>query len=419
MSSAERNEGGRLRLLPQLFLESLVLLCGLLLFAGRAGGLERHMLLAFVPFLLFVGLLMAEVGRRFTSQSGWIVGISVTSLGAWMMLAGIADTGFLVWEAALGYLFTARVGFSLADPEPSEEQARRYFLWECAVIPVLTLVAFRQGGDPSLLIFAVVMYLLLRGFSLVYAQKLASGAWSFRMRGLLLVAAAAVLLLLLALVFPVLGYGLSSIGAYALALLERVTRQIHQRPLEPTPSPAEEGTVLPPDWNHPEEVQSNYHLPESVWIGLVLLVVVGILAVMKRHRPRREAQPPSLQVSIRRSRAAEPGKRLAFTPGAAGLRRVYQSLLRGMAAKGRAVRPEETPREYAGRLLAELPEAQAEEDELREFVRRYERERYGAEAGSSAAPEGDAGRAGSFARLVDRLLAFSSAKGERGARRKG
>lgn len=394
-----------------LLLEGSVLLSGLVLFAGLAAeGPERLTMLLFLPFILLTGLLMERTNRRYGQKTAFFTGAAAVGATAYGVVAGVDNTGFLVWETALGYVFVARFGLWLADSVSPEERFRGYFLWECIAVPVLVIIGFRHSTDSSLVLAAVVSYLFLRGFSLAYAQRIASGVWSFRMRGALILIGIAAVLLPLVLAFPTVAGFIGYIGVPILMLLDWLGKRIHfHRPPQAGPEsqfdPVKDGRQKLP-W---EQTAVHTQIPGAVWAGILVLIGLVLLVVLYKNRSERVTAPATVPVQIRRSRAVGSGpRRLRYFSAAKGIRRIYQGLLRGMEEKGLPIRAQETPREYTRRLRQQLPAGFEKGRELDVLVERYEDVRYGErEEGSNEADRltGDQAKL-----LVERVLAAFSTK---------
>ncbi|MDF2936301.1 MAG: hypothetical protein K0Q90_1674 [Paenibacillaceae bacterium] len=412
----EGSDGGKVKSWLFFVMEAAALLCGLLPFASVVSEQERLMLLLFVPFVLLAGFGMLRVERRYGARTAFIGGVLAVFVTAAVMLAGIGRTGFLGWAAVLAFIFVARAGLWLEGSQTAAERLRSFFLWECFIVPVLILIAFRYTDDQPLIAAAVILFLLIRGFSLIYAQRLNGGHGIPGLQGILVFIGIVLALLLLLLVFPgaMLAFALVGTGVFMLAdwLGLDVTFPMLSRELPIVGGGGAQGAAP-----SPEElggVAETASIPGVVWLGFVLLVAVLLLAAMYRYRSRKKPADIPANPAIRLVRMKEAGpQRLSYVPGATGIRQVYQALLRGMEEKGWPARPAETPREYAARLGKAHPSVRQEGDALEELVRQYGAARYGVDPpGRSGA--GDAGGVppAQASRLVARLVAAAKPGGK-------
>ncbi len=401
-------------------LEAAVLLCGLLPFVSAGAVAERVMLLVFAPFVMLLGLGMNRLSGLYGARSAVIGAFLVMFIAAVSMLTLLDRSGFLVWETALGFIFVIRAGFWLEGSQRASERLRGFFLWECFAVPVLIFVGFGHTADQPLLAAAAVLYLLIRGFSLIYAQRL-DGAYGMPgLRGILLLLGIVLALLALLLVFPGAMLAFATVGAGVFMLLEWLGVDITftMSPLEQKIAENPAGQA-PPDPKDLEALAESAHIPGVVWLGLAIVVVL-LLAAMYRYRSR--VKPPEVMANpaIRLVRMKEPTpQRLRYVPAATGIRQVYQTLLRGMEEQGWPAQPAETPREYAARLEKAHPAVRQERDALGDLVRQYGEARYGVEPpGRSGAAGADGGPPERASRLVARLV--SAVKpGGRGGKGKG
>lgn len=388
-------------------LEAAVLLCGLLPFAPAASGGERLLLLLFAPFALLTGYGMKKVERLYGYRSAFMGGVLAVFVTAAAVLAGIGQTGFLVWEAVLAFIFVVRASLWLEGSQTASERFRSFFLWECFAVPALILVGFTHTADHPLLAAAAIVYLLLRGFGLIYAQRLDGGAGVPGLLGILVFLGIVLALLLLLLVFPgaMLAFALVGTGLFMLVdwLGLDITFTMNLREL-----PIIGGGGMQEEPPSPEELAAmaeSAHIPGVVWLGFVLMVAVALLAAMYRYRSRKK--PPEAVANpairlVRMKEAAPP--RLSYVPGATGVRQVYQALLRGMEEKGWPAKPAETPREYAARLEEAHPAVKQERDALGELVRQYGAARYGVDPPRGSGV-GDAGGVSPPPERASRLVA--------------
>lgn len=390
-------------------LEAAVLLCGLLPFVPHGSVAERIMLLVFAPFVMLLGLGMNRLAGLYGARSAAIGGLLVMFVAAVSILTLLDRSGFLIWETALGFIFVIRAGFWLEGSHTAGERFRSFFLWECFAVPIVIFVGFGHTADQPLLAAAAVLCLLLRGFSLIYAQRL-DGAYGMPgLRGILLLLGLVLVLLALLLVFPGAMLAFAAVGAGVFMLLEwlgvDITFTLRTSDQKVVVDPAGQA---PPDSKDLEALAESAHIPGVVWLGLAIVVVLLLAAAMYRYRSR--VKPPEVMANpaIRLVRMKEPApQRLRYVPEATGIRQVYQSLLRGMEEKGWPAQPAETPREYTARLEKAHPAVRQERDALGELVRQYGAARYG------VGPPGRSGAAGAGAgggpleranRLVARLV---------------
>lgn len=400
--------GGKMTVGLFFVLEAVVLLCGLLPFAPAGSDSERIMLLLFAPFALLVGLGMNRLAGLYGTRSAVIGGFLVMFVASASILAVIGRTGFLVWEIVLGFIFVFRAGFWVEGSQTAAERFRSYFLWECFAVPALILVGFGHTADHPLLAAAAVLYLLLRGFSLIYAQRLDGGSGIPGLRGILLFLGIVLALLVLLLVFPgaMLAFAVVGTGLFMLVdwLGLDITFTMNLRELPMVGDSGMPGN--PPDAKDLEALGQSAHIPGVVWLGLAIVVVLLLLAAMYRYRSRKKPPEGMANPGIRLVRLKEPApRRLHYVPEATGIRQVYQALLRGMEEKGWPAQPAETPREYAARLEKAHPAVRQERDALGELLRQYGAARYRVE------PPGHSGAAGAgnpaperASRLVARLV---------------
>jgi hypothetical protein len=388
-------------------LEAAVLLCGLLPFVPAGAVAERVMLLVFAPFVVLLGLGMNRLAGLYGARSAVIGGFLVMFVATVSMLTLLGRSGFLVWETALGFVFVIRAGFWLEGSQRASERLRGFFLWECFAVPVLIFVGFGHTADQPLLAAAAVLYLLIRGFSLIYAQRL-DGAYGMPgLRGILLLLGIVLALLALLLVFPGAMLAFAAVGAGVFMLLEwlgvDITFTLRTLDQKILPMPAEQGT---PDAKDLEALGQSAHIPGVVWLGLAIVVVLLLVAAMYRYRSREKRPEVMANPAIRLVRMKEPApQRLRYVPAAMGIRQVYQALLRGMEEKGWPAQPAETPREYAARLEKAHPAIRQERDALGELVRQYGEARYGVEPpGRSGAAGAGGGPPERASRLVARLV---------------
>jgi hypothetical protein len=388
-------------------LEAAVLLCGLLPFVPVGAVAERIMLLLFAPFVLLLGVGMNGLAGLYGTRSAVIGGFLVMFIAAVSMLTLLDRSGFLVWETALGFIFVIRAGFWLEGSQRASERLRGFFLWECFAVPVLIFVGFGHTADQPLLAAAAVLYLLIRGFSLIYAQRL-DGAYGMPgLKGILLLLGIVLALLALLLVFPGAMLAFAAVGAGVFMLLEWLGVDITftMSPLEQKIAENPTGQA-PPDPKDLEALAESAHIPGVVWLGLAIVVVLLLVAAMYRYRSREKPPEVMANPAIRLVRMKEPApQRLRYMPEATGIRQVYQTLLRGMEEKGWPAQPAETPREYAARLEKAHPAVTQERDALGELVRQYGAARNG------VGPPGRSGAAGAgggplerASRLVARLV---------------
>lgn len=389
-------------------MEGAVLLCGLLPFASQAPGRERLMLLFFIPFMLATGFIMEQTERRYGVKSALLTGVLAVSAGAGVMLGMFGGTGFLYWEAALAYVFAARMGMWLDGSLTAGEQFRKFFLWESFAVPVLLLMALWQGWDRPVALVSAALYLLLRSFSLIYAQRMEGEAGGFRLRSLLITAGTALLLLMLLMVFPAAMVVFATVGTSLFMLVDWMGLQV-VLPARMKQALAEIQLGGGNDAAAGQLVDSGStnHIPLAVWVGFGMVTGAMLLAAIYRYRAKPVHRKNGGNPGIRLVRVKEaPPRRLGYLPGATGVRQVYQTLLRGMEDKGWPVRPGETPRDYIHRLEKSHPGVMKEQQELSELVRQYGEARYGADPlrGNGAADAGDPPPERA-SRLVDRVLA--------------
>ncbi|MNC30293.1 hypothetical protein D3C75_785730 [compost metagenome] len=362
---------------------------------------------------------MARVERLYGARSAFIGGVLAVFVAAAAVAAGIGGTGFGGWAAALAFVFVARAGLWLEGSQTAAERFRSFFLWECFVVPVLIFAVLRYTDDQPLMAASVILYLLLRGFSLVYAQRLDGGSGVPGLLGILVFIGVVAALLVLLLVFPgaMLAFAIVGAGIFMLAdwLGLDITLPMNLRDL---PMIGEKGAgQAPPGEEGLETVAGSAHIPGVVWLGFVLVVVLLLLAAMYRYRSRRKPAEVLANPAIRLVRMKEAApQRLRYLPGATGIRQVYQTLLRGMEEKGLPARPGETPREYAARLAEAHPAARQERDALGELVRQYDAARYGVDpprhGGGAAEASGPPPER--VSRLVARLLGAAKPGGREG-----
>lgn len=387
-------------------LEAAVLLCGLLPFASGISGSEKAMLLLFIPFVLLTGIWMGRLCRRHGIRSAVIGGVLAAFIVLSVMLAFLGRTGFLTWEAVLAFVFVGRAGLWLEASQTAAERFRSFFVWECFAVPVLILFAARYTADSPLMVAAVVMYLLFRGFSLVYAQRLDGGAGVSGLRGALFTLGIAVALMVLLLVFPAAMLAFAAVGAVGFMVLDWLRLDITFTFRNPLPIVGGETGMPAPGTNDLQNMTESAPIPGVVWLGFGLVITALLLVAMYRYRSSKAPAPAPGNPAIRLVRMKEAAPRpLSYVPGATGIRQVYQALLRGMEEKGWPVRPGETPREYAARLEQAHPAVARERDALGELVRQYGAARYGVDP----PPHGGAAEAGGppaerASRLVVRLV---------------
>ncbi|WP_058301995.1 DUF4129 domain-containing protein [Gorillibacterium timonense] len=404
-----------------LLLEGSVLTSGLLLFSGLAvKPVERWAMLLFLPIALVTGMLMLRMYRRFGLKAAFGTGAGIMAALSYGVLAGIADTSFLIWEAVLGFVLIGRFGLWLDDSISPEERFRGYFLIECIAVPVLVIIGFRQAPDASLVIAAVVIYLVLRGFSMVYAQRMASGGWSFRMRGALVLIGIVAIVLPLLFVFPRLLLVLAYLGTPVLRLLVWLGGMIRLRPMHRKETEVEIGEVNPDDYPW-ETSGAHFQIPSTVWIGIFILIALAVLVLFVKNRTVRGSAPTKVPVQIKRSRAIDTASvKLRYSSEGKGIRPIYRTLLRGMEDRGLPVREQETPREYSRRLKQELSLQGESGDQFDSLVEQYEEVRYGA-----ILDEDDESKQGvrlpltQAKQFVERMLAaFTGKPAEQGKERK-
>ncbi|MEO3947808.1 DUF4129 domain-containing protein [Gorillibacterium sp. CAU 1737] len=398
-------------------LEGFVLLSGLLLFAGViTSDVERWVLLLFVPFLLLVGTVMNQAYRRYGEKAAFLAGSAIAAGSAFGVLFKLTDTGFLVWTTVLVFVLVGRFGLWLADQVSPEERFRGYFIWESCAVPILVLIAFRQSEDPSFVLAAVIFYLAFRGFSLVYAQRTVTGSWSFRLRGVMLLFVIVAGLIPLIMVFPAVSVVLGYLGVPVIRLLTWLTRNITVRPAPEQDPLAGEGLGNPDRQLWPEtQVTDAGGIPDSVWIGLLILAILLLLAIRIKNRRMNERDSAApVQVQINRTPAVQTSaKRLKYSTSGKGIRAVYRELLGGMEQKGEPVRAHETARDYTRRIALDLPPGQVTPAELDELVEQYEQVRYGGDplsAPANPAAEGSAERLRRAENLVQRLVSLFPAR---------
>ncbi len=388
-------------------LEAAVLLCGLLPFVPYGEVAERIMLLVFAPFVMLLGLGMNRLAGLYGARSAAIGGFLVMFVAAVSMLTLLNRSGFLIWETVLGFIFVIRGGFWLEGSQKAGERFRSFFLWECFAVPIVIFVGFGHTADQTLLAAAAVLYLLLRGFSLIYAQQL-DGAYGIPgLTGILLLLGIVLVLLALLLVFPGAMLAFAAVGAGVFMLLEwlgvDITFTLRTLDQKIIVTPTEQA---PPDPEDLEALADSAHIPGVVWLGLAIVVVLLLAAAMYRYRSRKKPPEVMANPAIRLVRMKEPApQRLRYVPEATGIRQVYQTLLRGMEEKGWPAQPAETPREYAARLEKAHPAVRQEGDALGELVRQYGAARYGGEPpGRSGAAGAGGGPLERASRLVARLV---------------
>lgn len=413
----EPNDGGKLKSWLFFVLEAASLLCGLLPFASVVSEGERAMLLLFVPLALLVGLGMARVEHLYGARSAFLGGALAVFIAAASVAAGMGGTGFLGWAAVLAFIFVGRAGLWLEGSQTAAERFRSFFLWECFIVPVLIFAVLRYTHDYPLLAVSVILYLLLRGFSLIYAQRLEGGSGVPNLLGILVLIGVVATLLVLLLVFPgaMLVFALVGAGMFMLVDWIGLDVTLPMNPWDLVIGGGGEGQPVP-DEKALDAAADSAHIPGVVWLGLAIVVVVLLLAAMYRYRSREKPPEVMANPAIRLVRMKEPApQRLRYMPEATGIRQVYQSLLRGMEEKGWPAAPAETPREYAARLEKAHPAVRQERDALGELVRQYGAARYGVEPpGPSGAPGAGGGPLERASRLVARLVSAVKPSGRGG-----
>ncbi|MCI3921214.1 DUF4129 domain-containing protein [Paenibacillus sp. TRM 82003] len=352
--------------------------------AGEAGAL------LLMPSVLLGSGLALRLGR-----AAGLVALAASLLGVGSVCGFRPE---LLWLAGIGLLALYRFDSLRHREAAPSEIVRGWFRVDSFALPLICLYAFRVGTDEAgvgaaQILIPALVYFAVRWGSLRTAEA-ASGATERRLlaRDALPAVGILVAALLLMAAFPLVAYVFSYIGVPLVFLLTPLVEWLQGRAasrLGPDAgSLVEPGDPAPPPLSTPVDgdVSGWLLLPGYVW-PLAALAVIALLWLRRARRSCSEAMGPLVtdDVVIERTDWTPTRTALRYAADDTPIRRTYRQLLQWFESRGEPIRPEETPRGYADRVVRAVALSEEEAKEISALTGLYEQARYGDDSSRRAA----------------------------------